>query len=135
VTLVLTLLEHAFRVASVLLFPAIALWAWRAAGPARLWAVTGIGLGLIILLAAFVASPIGGNALAPTYGYGHTAPRSLLLHGLMLGLPLVAAAGAVQALARRVSSRLALYAIGVFCAGAAWVAGVLAAVRILAAVS
>ena len=121
--------------ASVLLFPAVALRVWRASGPARLWAVTGVGLGLILLLAAFVASSSGGNVLAPRYGYGYTAPRSLLLHGLTLGLPLVVTAVAVQALAGRVSSRLGLYAIGVFCAGAAWVVGLLAAMQILAAVS
>jgi len=54
---------------------------------------------------------------------------------LTLGLPLVATAVAVQGLAGRVSSRLGLYAIGVLCAGAAWIVGVLAAVPILAAVS
>ena len=54
---------------------------------------------------------------------------------MTLGLPLVATAVAVQGLAGRVSSRLGLYAIGVLCAGAAWIVGVLAAVQILAAVS
>jgi hypothetical protein len=49
--------------------------------------------------------------------------------------PLAATAVAVQDLAGRVSSRLGLYAIGVLCAGAAWIVGVLAAVQILAAVS
>jgi len=132
VTLIVSFLEVAFRMASLFVFPAAALWAWRG-GPARLWSVTGLGLGLIVGLAAFAASPIGGNVLAPTYGYGYTAPRSLVLHGLTLGLPLLATTVAVQSLARRVSSRLGLYVIGVLCAGVAWVVGVLAAIQILAA--
>jgi hypothetical protein len=132
---IVSLLEWGFRVASLFVFPAVALWAWRRGGATRLWSVTGLGLGLILVLAAFVASPTGGNALAPSYGYGYTAPRSLLLHGLTLGVPLGAAAVAVQTLARRVSSRLGLYVIGVLCAGVAWVVGILAAIQILVAVS
>lgn len=131
--LIVTALEIAFRAASLFLFPAVALWAWRAAGAARLWAVTGLGLGLILLFAAFVASPIGGNVLAPRYGYGYTAPRSLALHGLTLGLPLVATATALHALAGRVSSRFGLYAIGVVCAAVAWIVGVVAAIQVLMA--
>lgn len=133
VRLIVSVLEVAFRVMSLLLFPAVALWAWRAAGPARLWSVTGIGLGLILLFAAFVASPLGGNVLAPRYGYSYTAPRSLVLHGLTLGLPLVATTVAVQALASRLSSTLGLYAIGVVCAGGAWVIGVVAGIQVLTA--
>jgi len=135
VTLILSLLEHAFRLTSVLLFPAIALWAWRAAGPGRLWLVTTSGLVVILLFAAFVASSIGGNGLAPRYGYGYTAPRSLVLHGLTLGLPLLATAAIVQTLAGRLSSPHGLYAIGVLGAAVAWVAGVLAAIGVLTAVS
>jgi hypothetical protein len=73
--------------------------------------------------AVFVATPIGGNVLAAKYGYGSVVPQSLLLHGLTLGLPLLATVLAVQALAGRLSSRLGLYVIGVLCAGAAWVVG------------
>jgi hypothetical protein len=135
VVVILSLLEWGLRVASLFAFPAVALWAWRVGGSARLWSVTGLGLGLILVLAAFVASPMGGNVLAPKYGYGYTAPRSLILHGLTLGLPLGATAIAVQLLARRMSSRLGLYVIGVLCAGVAWVVGILAAIQILVAVS
>ena len=131
--LIVTVLEVAFRAMSLLLFPAVALWAWRTAGAARLWSVTGIGLGLILLFAAFVASPLGGNVLAPRYGYRYTAPRSLVLHGLTLGLPLVATTVAVQVLAGRLSSKLGLYAIGVLCAGVAWVIGVVATIQVLTA--
>jgi hypothetical protein len=119
----------------LLAFPAVAVWAWRASGPARLWLATGIGLCLIGLLAAFAASETGGNALAPVYGYGYTAPRSLLAHGLTLGLPLLAAAIATHALAGRLSSRIGLYVVGVLCAALAWAAAVLVAVNILAAVA
>jgi hypothetical protein len=135
VIVVLSLLEWGFRVASLFVFPAVALWAWRNGGSARLWLVTGLGLGLILILAAFVASPMGGNVLATRYGYGYTAPRSLMLHGLTLGFPLGAAAVAVQTLARRMSSRLGLYVIGVLCAGIAWILGILSSLRILVAVS
>ena len=75
--LTISVLEHTFRLAGLLVFPAVAVWAWRASGPARLWRATGIGLGLILSLAAFAASTLGGNALAPVHGYGYTAPRSL----------------------------------------------------------
>ena len=61
----ISLLEHTFRLASLFLFPAVAVWAWRGSGPARLWLATGIGLCLIVLLAAFAASATGGNAAFP----------------------------------------------------------------------
>jgi hypothetical protein len=135
VTLALSLLEVAFRVATMFLFPALAVWAWRVSGPARLWLATGLGLCLVLLFAAFVASAMGGNVLAPVHGYRYTAPRSLVLHALTVGLPLVATAVAVQTLAGRLSSRLWLYMIGVLCAGLAWVIGVIAAIQILVAIA
>jgi len=49
-------------------------------------------------------------------------------------LPMVAVSLMVQVLATRLSSRLALYAIGVLVAGAAWIAGTMAAVSIIYAV-
>jgi len=135
VRVAISLLEHTFRLASLFLFPAVAVWAWRASGPARLWLATCTGLCLIVLLAAFAASATGGNALAPVYGYGYTAPRSLLVHGLTLGGPLLATTIAVQAFAGRLSSGLRLYGVGVLCAAVGWVLGVLAAVYIVAAVA
>jgi len=129
VRVTISLLEHTFRLASLFLFPAVAMWAWRAS------LSTGIGLGLIVILAAFAASATGGNALAPVYGYGYTAPRSLLAHGLTLGLPLLATAIAVQLLAGRLSSRFGLYVVGVLCAALAWVVAVIVGVNILAAVA
>ena len=131
----ISLLEHTFRLVSLFLFPAVAVWAWRVAGPARLWLATGTGLCFIALLAAFAASSTGGNALAPTYGYGYTAPRSLLAHGLTLGLPLLATAIAVQALAGRLASPFGLYVVALLCAALAWILGVIVGVNILAAVA
>jgi len=135
VRVTISALEHTFRLASLVFFPAVAVWAWRAAGRARLWRATGIGLGLVVLLAAFAASAAGGNALAPVHGYGYTASRSLLAHGLTLGLPLLATTVAVQALAGSVSSRVWLYLVGVLGAALAWVVGVIAGMNVLAALA
>jgi hypothetical protein len=134
VTLVVTWLSLVLRVATLLLFPALAVWARRTGGAARLWRVTALGVGVILLFAAFVASSAGGNVLASSHGSGYTARGSLLLHGLTLGLPMVAVSLMVQVLATRVSSRLALYAIGMLVAGVAWIAGIAAAVSIFYAV-
>ena len=89
-TLVATWLGLVLRVATLLLFPALAVWARRTGGAARLWRVTALGVGGILLFAAFVASSAGGNMLVSSHGYGYTAPGSLLLHALTLGLPMVA---------------------------------------------
>jgi hypothetical protein len=113
------------------LFPALAVWAWRAGGARRLWALAGAALGLVLFFAAFAASAAGGNALVATHGYGYTAPGSLLLHGLTLGLPMVAASLAVQGAARRFASRVGLYALGLLAALLGWVAGVVAAVALV----
>jgi len=134
VTLVVTWLGLVLRVATLLLFPALAVWAWRTGSVARLWRVTAVGVGVILLFALFVASSAGGNALASSHGYGYTARGSLLLHGLTLGLPMVAVSLMVKVLATRLSSRVALYTIGVLVAGAAWIAGTVAAVSIFYAV-
>jgi hypothetical protein len=130
---VLGVLEIVMRVGVILLFPVLAVWAWRAGGGARLWRIVGLAIGLILLLGAFVASAIGGNALTPTYGYAHIAPRVLLLHTLTMALPVAVAALAVHLLAGRWASRFALYAVGVVAAGLAWVTGVLVAFRIFMA--
>lgn len=118
----------------VFLFPAVTVGAWRAAGPARLWSITGLGLGLILVLAAFQASAIGGNAIAAQYGYGSTAARTLVFHGLTVGLPLLTAAAAVQVLGGRLSSRRWLYVIAVLGAGVALVVGVLSSLLLLSVV-
>jgi hypothetical protein len=120
----------ALSVLGVVLFPALALRAMRTGGPASLWRTTGLGVGLILLLALVLAAPWAGNALAPTYGYAYTAPRTLLLFGLTLGFPLISAGVATHVFAR-IRFQLGVYAAGVICAVLAWIVGVLVAVRIL----
>ena len=119
------------RLGCLLLFPALAAWAWRAGGGRRLWAVTAAALGAVLLFAAFAASAAGGNALVETHGYSYTLPGSLLLHGLTLGLPMVVASLAVRGVGGRVMSRVALYGIGLLVALLGWVAGIVAAVGVV----
>src|SRR2546429_8333909 len=107
-TLAVTLLAHVLQGASILLFPALALRAWRSGGPGGLWRATGLGVGLILLFATISAGAPAGNVLALTYGYGYTAPRALLLYGLTLGLPLVSVGLVIHALAGRPRPRARL---------------------------
>ena len=134
-TLAVTLLAHVLQGASILLFPALALRAWRSGGPGELWRATGLAVGLSLLFAAISASASAGNVLAPTYGYGYTAPRALLLYGFTLGLPLVSVGLVIHALAGRHRHGPGLYAVGVISATLAWVVGVLIASRILSAIA
>ncbi len=134
-TIVVTVLVHALQAASILLFPALALRAWRSGGSGGLWRATGLGIGLILLFAAISASAPAGNALAPNYGYRYTAPRALLLYGFTLGLPLVSVDLTIHALAGRLRSGPGLYAVSVISATVAWVVGVLTASRILSAIA
>jgi hypothetical protein len=119
------------RVGCLLVFPALAVWAWRAGGGRRLWALTATALGAVLLFAAFAASATGGNALVETHGYSYTLPGSLVLHGLTLGLPMVAASLAVRGAGGRVTSRVALYALGLLVALLGWVAGIVAATGVV----
>ena len=119
------------RVGCLLVFPALAVWAWRAGGGRRLWALTAAVLGAVLLFAAFAASATGGNALVETHGYSYTLPGSLVLHGLTLGLPMVAASLAVRGAGGRVTSRVALYALGLLVALLGWVAGIVAATGVV----
>jgi hypothetical protein len=119
------------RLACLLVFPALAVWAWRAGGGRRLWAVTAAALGAVLLFAAFAASAASGNALVETRGYSYTLPGSLLLHGLTLELPMVVASLAVRGVGGRVMSRVALYGIGLLVALLGWVAGIVAAVGVV----
>jgi hypothetical protein len=135
VTQAVSVLEVALRAGTLLVFPALAGWARRTGGPARLWGLTGLGVALVLLFALFVASPLAGNALVGTYGYRDTALRSLALHGLTFGLPLVATAAVVHGFAGHLASRGALYAIGLLGAVVGWVLGVLAAIKVLVALA
>ena len=119
------------RLGCLLVFPALAVWAWRAGGGRRLWALTAAALGAVLLFAAFAASATGGNALVETHGYSYTLPGSLVLHGLTLGLPMVAASLAVRGAGGRVTSRVALYALGLLVALLGWVAGIVAATGVV----
>jgi hypothetical protein len=119
------------RLGCLLVFPALAVWAWRAGGGRRLWALTAAALGAVLLFAAFAASATGGNALVETHGYSYTLPGSLVLHGLTLGLPMVVASLAVRGAGRRVTSRVALYALGLLVALLGWVAGIVAATGVV----
>lgn len=118
-------------VLAVVLSPALGLRAMRTGGPVSLWRTTGLGVGLILLLALVLATPWAGNALAPIYGYEYTAPRVLLLSGLTLGLPVMSTSIAFYTLAERIGTQIGVYAIGVICAALAWIVGILAAIRIL----
>lgn len=122
--LLVTVLELALRVGVILVFPALAVRAWRDGGAARLWRVGAIAVAVILVAAVYVATPASGNALARTRGYGYTVPASLLLHGLTLCLPVVMTAAIVRLLAPRLSSGLALYGLGVLMAGLTWIAGI-----------
>ena len=116
-------IESGLRIACVLVFPGLAVWAWRAGGGRRLWRATGVAIGLVLAFAAFAASAAGGNALVNTYGYGYTAPRSLLVHALLLGLPMGLVAAVVSGAGRRIGSAVGLYLIGLATAVLAWLAG------------
>jgi hypothetical protein len=129
-----TLLHLALQVASIFLFPLLALRARDTGGPGWLWRATGLGTGAILLFAAVVASPAAGNALAATYGYGHIASRAMLLYGLTLGLPVISASFVVHTLGARRRSQPGLYVLSVVCAVSAWVVGVVAATRIFSAI-
>jgi hypothetical protein len=119
------------RVGCLLVFPALAVWAWRAGGGRRLWALTAAALGAVLLFAAFAASATGGNALVETHGYSYKLPGRLGRHGLTLGLPMVAASLAVRGAGGRVTSRVALYALGLLVALLGWVAGIVAATGVV----
>lgn len=116
-------IESGLRIACVLVFPGLAVWAWRAGGARPLWRLTGAAIGLVLVFAAFAASAAGGNALVDTYGYGYTAPRSLLVHALLLGLPMGLAALLVSRAGRRIGAAVGLYLIGLATAVLAWLAG------------
>jgi hypothetical protein len=111
------------RLACLLFFPGLAVWAWRAGGRRRLWRLTGVAVGLVLAFAAFAASAAGGNALVSTHGYGYTAPWSLLVHALLLGLPMVVVAAVVPWAGRRIGSAVGLFLIGLGTAILAWLAG------------
>lgn len=88
----------------VLVFPAAAVWAWRRGGERGLALLTVAAISVLVVAALIMASEQGGNRIAQTRGYTHTAVRTLLLAGLTLILPTVASAISVWAVARRIRS-------------------------------
>ena len=128
--LVVIWLTLLLRAGCLLVFPALAVWAWRAGGAPRLWRLTGVAVGLVLAFAAFAASAAGGNALVATHGYRYTASGGLLFHGLTLALPMVAAGVTVRVAAGRLASGTGLYALGLLVALLAWIAGIVAALGI-----
>lgn len=121
----LLLFKVAVFFGSVFIFPAVAVFLRHR--PDLFWLTTAIWLSFIALFAVVAGNGFVVNDadrhLWNEYGFGHTIPRSLLLYGLSLGLPSVAATLAIQALAGRLSSRLGLYVISVLSAVAASVLG------------
>lgn len=93
---------------SVFLFPGVAVLLRRRL--VLLWSATGLALCLTLWFAAYAASVPKGT-LPAEYDYSLPLPRSLLMYGLCLGLPQIAATVAVQALAGRIVSRFWLYVI------------------------
>ena len=82
-----------------------------------------------------MATAAGGNVLAPACGYRYTLPPVRLLHGLTLGLPIVATTPIVHAFGKRLPSRLGLYAVGGLGAGVARALEVAAAPGIVFAIA
>lgn len=122
--LVVTVLELALRIGVILVFPGVALHAWRTGRASRLWRAGAIAMAVIVVAAVYVATPASGNALALSRGYGYTVPASLVLHGLTLCLPVATTAVIVRLVAPRLASALALYGLGVLTAGLTWIAGI-----------
>ena len=129
-----SMVHLALQAASILLFPVLALRAKDAGGSGQLWRATGLGMGVIVLFAAVVATPAAGNVLAPTYGYVYIASRAMLLYGLTLGLPLISTSFVVHTFGARRRSQPGLYVLSVVCAVLAWAVGVVAATRIFSAI-
>jgi hypothetical protein len=125
-----TLLHLALQAASIFLFPLLALRTRDAGGPGSVWRATALGMSVILLFAAVVASPAAGNALASTYGYGHIASRAMLLYVLTLGLPIISTSLIVHTFGGPRRSQPGLYVLSVVSAVLAWVVGVVAATRI-----
>jgi len=112
--------------ATLVLFPAAAVWAWRRGGPRVLWLFTGLATCALVATALFLASERSGNRLVGTYGYVPTAARLLQFASLTWVLPLAIAAASVAAASPRVPAQL-VYPIAVASALIAAAAGVVIA--------
>jgi hypothetical protein len=120
--------------ACILLFPALAIQAWRGDG-VRLGAVAVGALAVIVVAAMVAASARFGNALSAQQGYGHTLLRILPVFGLTLGLPVLSATATIAVLGRRTSRRWLVYVAGIAAAMVAWVAGAIGLIWFMAAMA
>lgn len=84
----------------LLLFPAIAMWALRRAGPRALVRTAAAGAGVVVLFAFAAASERLGNRLVATRGYGPILLQILLLLTLTHLLPIAASALTIGLLER-----------------------------------
>jgi hypothetical protein len=116
----------------VVLFPLMAVWAWRTGRDGRLWTLTAIVLLTIVAAALVLASPQGGNRIALSEGYASTAMRVMFFWGLTAGVPVIGSAVAVRVAGDRFLHSPALYFISI---GAAVVCGVVGLVVAVAAFS
>ena len=81
--------------------------------------------GLVSLMSLTLASSQFGNRLAPVEGYWFIAGRIFLMLGLTIGMPLLLAAGAVQAASRTGMSRILTIAAGLVAAIGGWAVGMI----------
>jgi hypothetical protein len=86
--------------AVLLVFPALALWALRRAGPRALVWTTAAAAGAVVLFSFAAASERFGNRLVATHGYGPILLQILLVFGLTYILPIAASATAIRLLER-----------------------------------
>jgi hypothetical protein len=113
------------EIAVVIVFPAVALLAMRGGGRRRLALITAITLAIIVAGALVMSSARFGNALAADRGYASVAGRVVLVLLLTAGLPVLSAAVALGALARRTLQPGTRYAIAVVAAAFGLGGGVL----------
>lgn len=105
-------------------FPALALWARRTGGRARLGVVTIGAFAVVIAFSVFAASPQLGNRVAASAGATHTVAGVVLLYALKFGLPLAAAAFAASTLSHDRLPFWAVYAATIGAAAFGWMLAV-----------
>ncbi|MBI2114897.1 MAG: hypothetical protein HYT85_07440 [candidate division NC10 bacterium] len=133
-TLLTTIVYKLLQAGIILIFPAVALRAWRNGGTRRLASAT---IGALVLISAFALAAAGewsGNRLTATYGYGYIAGHALLLFGLTLGLPVLAAAAVIRAWKPTRGTFLRPYSIAVLAAVGVWAGASVLGYYVMAAI-